>query len=143
MLKKEDLMMIPELKLTGRVDTMSDTKFCNYVQSINLLIDRFPRYAERFRAHLSAKTYDTLARELAFIGETLRSLYVDGIALECFKQAGVLVGAKFFEIDQNALEAAIENIILGVSSMSIEIQMADHRNRGTAQPMPHNTKEIA
>jgi len=137
LLRKEDLQKISELKLTGIVNEMTDTQFSNYVQSLNRLIDNLPLYIERLRVYLNAKAYDVLAGDLASIGVILRSLYVEDISKAFLKRVAVLAETEFNDIDHNILEASVESLILLVSSLSIEIQMAAYLNRGTARPIHH------
>ena len=128
MISKERLLSIPELNLAGQLDRMTEMQFNYYVKSLNTFVDGIPSLTANLRKTLAAKTYSAVAMQLKNTGETLSKLHADKLADQCRKQAAAM-GAT---VDHDAAEAAVENIILSISSLSIEIQMTAHKKSGSA-----------
>jgi len=133
MYNKERLYSIPELRLDGVA--MTDVQYDRYVQHLNTFIDHFPGLAERMSDSLDDEAYDKLAKDLAYLSETLKRLYAQDLSQECRKHADLLIGSG--GAGYSGLEVFVENMIQSVSSLSIDIQMASNRGAtGTAPLKP-------
>ena len=131
MIKKEQLLSVPDLKLAGRIENMPDAQFDKYVRSLNSLVDNFPAQAEKLRNSLSIKAYAMLAANLSEICGALDKIHADDMARECRVQVNVInSNAKSNSVNHNALEAFIENFIQSVSNLSVNIQMAAAKSAG-------------
>ena len=133
MISKEQLFSIPELNLAGIVEKMTDMQLNAYVQSLNLFVDRIPSLAESLRNSLAIKAYSAVGMHLNNTANTLDKLYADKLAAQCRKPVSKLNGPAQ-GIDHDEVEAIVENLILSISSMSIEIQMAGHKVKAAPRP---------
>jgi CheY-like chemotaxis protein len=133
MMRKEQLLGISELN-TGRIGSMSDIQFSNYLQTVNSFIDRFPSQAEDMRGNVNGKAYGILAGTLSVIADVLGRIFADNLAQEVRALINTLK-ADARSIDQDDIESAIEGIIQRVSAMSIDVQMSGHRS-GAAPRTP-------
>jgi CheY-like chemotaxis protein len=135
MLSKEHLLSIPELN-GGKIERMTDVGFENYLSKINAFIDSFPGQADKLRDAADDGNYPALSKILSLdVCDTLDKLYADGLAQECRKYINKLAGATTSTLDQDEVEAFVEQIIQSVSALSIDIQMSGHR-RGPARRAP-------
>lgn len=124
MFRRENLLTVPELKLAGRIDKMTDAQFNSYCQSLNSFIDRFPTQADRLRNYSDSEKYTLLTKTLSDVCDILGKLYADDIVRECRKE---IVRMSSNAMDSDDIEAFVEKFILTVSSLSIDIQMSEHR----------------
>jgi len=136
MISKESLLRIPELNLAGRVTDMTDVQFNGYVLTLNTFIDRFPAQADKMRDATDDKDYIALSRTLTEVCVVLKQLYADKMAKECDKRINVLKSASIKGVDHDEVESFVEQFIQTVSALSIDIQMAAHSSRVSAQPRP-------
>lgn len=123
MLNRNFLSGISGLRLTGKIGSMSDAQFSNYINELNHFIDRFPTFEEKLLDAVNAKNYAILIRLLSDVCEILHSIYADDIAREYQGKIGKISAA-----DHSGAEELVENFIQRVSALSIDIQMAAHRN---------------
>jgi len=133
MISREGLQSIPELKLLGKLNKMSDSQFNSYVQDLDAFIDNFPVQADRLRSELRMNSYDKLSSSLASVCETLKRIHADGLAAEGQKQVASLRNASSGNIDYDTVETNLEHFIGDISTLSIDIQMSD-RKAGTVPP---------
>ena len=133
MVNRNSFLSISGLKLSGKINIMTDQQFNNYVRDVNSFVDKFPSMADRMRADLDAKSYDVLRSNLTDVSETLSRLHADDLVAECRQQLAKLYGAKSGGIDHYSVEASLESFILSVSTLSIDVQMA-MRDSSAARP---------
>ena len=132
MLKREWLLAIPELKLAGKADKMTDSQFSAYLQTLNSFIDGFPNQAEQLRDAADDMMYGALTKILSDVCGSLYKLHADNLAQECEKQINELTGANLEKLDQDDVEAFVEQIIQSISALSIDIQMSAHKQSAPA-----------
>ena len=123
MYNREKLLAIPALKLDSVA--MSEIQFERYVHYLNTFIDQFPTMEEDLRDSMDAGDFGELTKNLDNLGEALKKLYAPELALECRLQAAALAGSGGAGSDE--LESFVENMLLSVSALSIDIQMASYR----------------
>ena len=125
MITKEQLFSIPELKLAGKPATTSNVQFEQYVKTLDSFIDSFPGAAEKMQIAVDEQAYGVLTKLVNSTCETLRQLHADGIVQEYSKKFEIL--NKAAQKDDDAMEAFVEKFTMAVSSLSIDIQMAEKR----------------
>ena len=136
---KDSLKYVSGLNFKDKIEKMSETQFNAYIQSLNKFIDDFTLSETKLKAALSAKvSVPAMAINISNIAKSLDKIYAEELA----KQAHAVStdASKLSRID---LEARVENMLLGVSSLSIDIQMALRRgstggtgSTGTAPAAP-------
>lgn len=131
MLKKEHLLPIKDLKFAMKADSMSDADFKAYVQSLNSFIDGFPAQASKLRAAVEEKSYSALSRTLSEVCDVLRRILALDIAQEGRAQITKLQSGS---VNHDAAEAFVEQFILRISSLSIDVQMAEHAKPAAPPP---------
>ena len=141
MISKERLLSFQELNLRGKIENMSDMQYNVYVQSLNTFIDGIPSLVTNFRSTLKTKSYSAVTMQLTNAGNTLSKLHADDLAGQFRKASGSIGSAGQGGMDHDAIEALVENLILSLSSLSIEIQMAAHSSKksGGAHAKPVHT----
>ena len=120
MIDKNSYLRIPALNLSGKIESMTDAAFEAYVRNVNSFIDQFPSLASKTTAALDARDYGNVKKNLTDISLTLINLNAEDLASECRRISGKLGGI----VDHDAVEAALENFIQNVSTLSIDVQMA-------------------
>ena len=131
MLSRDLLLNVRELNLAGKTDSMSDAQFADYITEINRFIDTFPTHEKRLQNAVSKKDYSSIAGLLTEACGVLSGINADDLAREYVWQASRVGPA-----DHDAAELLVENFIQRTSALSIDIQMAMHQNKKSAQP--HN-----
>jgi len=122
MFKNKRILAIPELKLAGKIEYMSEEQLEGYLRSLESFIENFPANEKNLKTSLEAKDYKSMAKHLATIGDMLAKIYADNMALECKKQIIELKNAKHEKI-----EAFTIYFLKSISMLSIDIQMAGHK----------------
>jgi len=140
MLTKEQLLSIRGLKLSGKINQMSDMQFSVYLQTVNKLIDNFPGQAEKMQDAADDGSFFELARILTDVCNVLEKLCADDLVRDCRKHLNTLRNTDQKNIDQDVVEAFVEQINQNVSALSIDIQMAAHKKPDASprksQPQP-------
>ncbi|MCL2095488.1 MAG: response regulator [Oscillospiraceae bacterium] len=126
MLNKENLRSVSGLDFYGKIENMSEHQFNGYVQSLNSFIDEFTAAESKMRAAMKAQlSVPEITAEILNTARLLGKIHADDLT----KQAhAVSTGAS--RVSRSELESQIENLILNVSSLSINIQMALRRGGG-------------
>jgi CheY-like chemotaxis protein len=132
MFKKETLLSISELKLAGKINTMSDGQFANYNRSLNTFIDNFPAQADKMRAAVDKQDFKALEKTLTEVSTVLEMIFASGFAMEAKKQIHAIQRGS---AEPDTVEAFIEKFILNVSSLSIDIQMSVHKPVSAVKPI--------
>jgi CheY-like chemotaxis protein len=130
---KELLLKIPELNLIGKPAMTSDGQFQIYVKGLNTFVDNSLSMGEKMQDAVDEQSYSTLSRLISDMFRVLVGIYADNMSKEWRK--------KFDEInkvgqpqDWDALEAYVEGLILEVSSLSVDVQMALKRGGSSSSP---------
>ena len=131
MLKKEHLIHIRDLKFALKADSMSDADFKTYVSGLNSFIDGFPAQADKLRGAIGKKDAVALARILSEICDVLRRILALDIAQE---GRGAITKFQSGNVDFDSAEIFVEQFISRISSLSIDIQMAEHAKPRSAAP---------
>ncbi|MDR0473276.1 MAG: response regulator [Treponema sp.] len=124
MINRERLLAISELKLAG-IQKMDEGKFEAYVRSLNSFIECLPAQEEKMKASLEAKDYASLAKALADVRNLLEAIHAGYMADECTKQIKELKNVR-----HEKLEVFMTYFLANLSMLSIDIQMAEHKEEG-------------
>ena len=138
MSSKNSLLNVPGLKLTGKIEHMSDRIFEGYLSTVNTFIDQFPSTATKMRNSLIAKSYDDVRKCLTDVSTSLIRLHASDLAEDCRKLLNSFAG----NVDHDTAEAAMENFIHSVDTLSIDVQMAMRGVRASA-PEPRRQAPVA
>lgn len=125
MITKEHLLTVPDLKLTGKAELTNSSMFTSYVKTVNSFIDGFPSYADKIRDAVDKKNYPAFSQNVISVFNLLEKLHADDIVHEYRALFDKL--NKSAKKDYDEIEAFAENLILTVSSLAIDIQMASKR----------------
>ena len=134
MLNRSFLSGIKELKVESKINSMSDKQFADFVKRLNDFIDSFPSSEAKIRKGLSDKKYALVTGELKDICAILQEIHADNIVKEYNDQIGKMGG-----MGADALQVLVENFVQRVSALSIDVQMAIHRN---ASATPRKAERI-
>jgi len=134
MITKEKLLSVRDLNLAGKIEQMSDMQFDIYLTSLNGFVDGISTLSGNIKNTLKLKTYNALAMQMTNTSNALTKLHANGLAEQWRKQADTLRKAEQAgKVDHDELEAVIENLIQGISALSIEIQMSEHKPKSHAR----------
>jgi CheY-like chemotaxis protein len=131
MFNKERLLTISEIKGGSKLSSMSDGQFANYDRTLNAFIDNFPAQADKMRAAVEKQDYTGLTKTLTDVATVLEIIFATGIAQDVKKQIHALGQGG---TSPDVVEAAVEKLILNISSLSIDIQMSAHKKAAAPQP---------
>jgi CheY-like chemotaxis protein len=129
MITREQLLTIPELKIAGKTALSTPAQFEIYAKSLNAFIDSFPEQAEKMRDAVDEKAYAVFSQIVSNTCTTLSKIYADDMSREYRTKFD-----KLNKSDDAAVEAFVENLILSVSSLSVDIQMASHAKVSATKP---------
>jgi len=140
MITKEQLLSIRGLNLSSKINQMNDMQFNVYLQTMNRFIDSFPGQAEKMQDAADEGSYAELLLVLTGVCSVLEKLYADDLVRDCRKHINTLRNPNQKSINQDDVEAFVEQINQNISALSIDIQMAAHKKPATsprvAQPQP-------
>jgi two-component system sensor histidine kinase/response regulator len=119
MCKKERLLAISDLKLSGKIEQMDDAQLNEYAQALIAFANDFPENEKKVKIAIEAKDYDFFEKHFAAIGKSLSNIHADDMAAECQKQISGLKNTK-----PEKLEAFTTYFLKSVSILATDIQMA-------------------
>jgi CheY-like chemotaxis protein/HPt (histidine-containing phosphotransfer) domain-containing protein len=119
MINREQLLKIPELKLTGKIEQMDEGKLNNFVQLLNSFTDNLTEIKKKINNALIARDYDTLAKHLSTVRDMLGKIYAEEIAQDCTKQINWLGSEKHEKV-----EAYMRYFLSSLTILSTDIQKA-------------------
>jgi CheY-like chemotaxis protein len=119
MINRERLLAISELKLSGKIEQMEESKLANYVQLLNSFVDNLPSQEKKIKDALDAKNYEALTKHLTLIRDTLVKIYAEEMAQDCTKHLGWLGNEKHEKI-----EAYMRYFLSTLSILATDIQKA-------------------
>jgi CheY-like chemotaxis protein len=138
MINRERLLVISELSLAG-IQKMDESAFEAYARSLNSFVEALPAHDEKMKAALEAKDYSSLAKSFADVRELLEAIHAGYMADECTKQIKELKNVK-----HEKLEVFMTYFLTSLSMLSIDIQMAEHKEQtGAAAILPEAAVESA
>lgn len=130
MISKEQLLTINDLKLSGRVDRMSDKEFGEFCGTLDVFVETLPVREAELKALFGANDNASLSKALFAVRNTLMMIHAEDLAqvcLICLRLLGDGSSAK-----HDAVEAALTNFLTLLSALSIDIQMV--QNKAADQP---------
>jgi CheY-like chemotaxis protein len=132
-MNKNQLLAIPELRATGRIEQMNDSEMQKYIQKLEWFIDGVPVQEMLLRCALKEMDYDAISQTISDIWDMLIRIYADDLAEECFRQKNTIRNLR-----EENLGAYITRFISTISALSIDIQMALYK-----EDAPEKVKEAA
>jgi CheY-like chemotaxis protein len=141
MINKERLVAIAELNFEGKPAMSTDAQFTHYLKGLDAFIDSFPNQADRMRDAVDEQSYSVLNKLVMNVCSSLTKIYADNMASKYLRKFEALNGPA--QKDDEAIESFIENLILAVSSLSVDIQMASHKAKAAASPRPGVSPKLA
>jgi CheY-like chemotaxis protein/HPt (histidine-containing phosphotransfer) domain-containing protein len=130
MINREQLLAITELNLAGRIGQMEEGRLNNYVQLLNQFTENYPEQEEEIKSALEAQDYASLSKYLSAIRDTLENIYADELAQDCIKQLNGLGSVKY-----EKFAAYMTYLLKSLSMLSIDIQIAFHKNQDAGQDL--------
>ncbi|MCL2055635.1 MAG: response regulator [Oscillospiraceae bacterium] len=139
MTDREKLLKISNLTLNGVIGQMDEEQMGQYLEILQGFTGSFPKQEEKLKAELSAGDNTGCGQSLHALQETLGSIHADVLAQECGRLADGLADTPH---EKNV--AYITNLLAAVSALSIDVQMALHKNEKDAEQAakPKNTPEV-
>ena len=95
-----------------------------YVQSLSLFIEEFPELEKKLKADLAAKDYARCSADMLAICDRLRKIHADDLAEKYLQRIDGLES-----VEHDKIEADVIDFLAHVSMLSIDIQVALHRNK--------------
>jgi CheY-like chemotaxis protein len=125
MYNKSFLSGVPELNTGGKLNSMNDSQFGSYIQTLNQFIDQFPSQTRKMRSALTAKDYSGLNGIILNVCDTLAKIYATDLAVR-YRRKTI---SEIQSGDHNKIAAFTEQFIVEISSLSIKVQMAVHKSK--------------
>jgi CheY-like chemotaxis protein len=129
-INKEQLLTVPELKLEGKPAISSPVQIELYVKQLNAFIDSFPTTAEKMQDATDNMNFPAINQLVSGVCATLAKIHADDISREYRTKFDRIINSS--PKDETAIEALVENLILAVSSLSVDIQMASKRKTASS-----------
>ena len=132
MIDKKKLLEVSGLN-TDKVSKMDDGQYLMYTRALLSFIDGYPAQEKNVQTSLENKDYDNFSKCLAVIWDTLMKINADELADKCLTQMKSLD-----DIKHEQLEAFAEGFLTALSTLSIDIQMAEYKDGsgGGGAPAP-------
>ncbi|MDR0324774.1 MAG: response regulator [Oscillospiraceae bacterium] len=124
MIDKDRLLGVAGLNLSGQLEKMNESQLEAYAHSLNSFVEAFPRLDANIKSALTAKDYDALSKHIEAACEMLNGIYANDLAKDCLAQTGGL-----HDQDHEKLEAYLTDFTTTVSTLSIDIQMAEYKEK--------------
>ncbi|MCL2008982.1 MAG: response regulator [Synergistaceae bacterium] len=116
---RERLYGIPELVLAKRLLMFNDAELDEYVKSLSSFVEDFPVEEAELKAAMETGNMDSVTKRLTGIRETLKNIYADDLADECWKRLN-----SFDRNRPEKMEAYVSFLLSTLAALSIDIQMA-------------------
>lgn len=129
MLNYEKLLKISELNLVGKTYDMD-----KYILKITAFIEAIPTYEAKLRETFKAEEYDSFSTVLSIMKESLSKIHADSLIQSCDKLLHEVKVSK-----PEIVEAYLDYLLTAISSLSIDIQMAEYSE--TDKPQEHDNAQ--
>jgi CheY-like chemotaxis protein len=117
-IERNRLFDIPGLNLAGKLEKMNEIQIESYWKTLNTFTESLPKIEEELKNALTAKNYIAFHSHIVNMRDMLNQIYATDYAKDCQAQIQELVNA-----NHEKLEAKLTNLLVNVSTLSIDIQM--------------------
>ena len=131
------IMGIKDLKLQGVVESMSDSAFGEYLDSLKSFTELYPSMEKNLRDSLGLHNLDLYGKNLRTTCDRLKKIHADELAETGLAELGGLQAS-----NPEKMEAFLTDFLTSVSSLSIDIQMAEHGNQVNPTAEGNETPEV-
>jgi len=128
-LSKELLRTITPLKPPDRLFDKDAALLENYCAVLVDFVEDFPEFEAALKKAVVIGDGAALERNLSLFAETLANIHADGLQQECEKLRNGISAA-----DHDKLEADITEFLASVGTLSVDIQMAQHKAEEASKP---------
>jgi CheY-like chemotaxis protein/HPt (histidine-containing phosphotransfer) domain-containing protein len=128
-LNKESLLSISQLKLPDRMYDKGAALLDKYCDMLVDFVEDFPEFEAALKKAVVIGDNATLQRDLSIFAETLANIHADGLRQECERLRDGM-GA----VSGDKLEANITDFLASAGTLSVDIQMAQHKAEEDPQP---------
>jgi CheY-like chemotaxis protein len=121
-LSNEQLLSIGGLKLSNWLEGLSGNRLDMYCRTLADFVEKYPDIEADLKKSMFIGDNATLAFVLSELSETLANIHADGLVQECESlRAGIT------DADPDKLEADLTAFLSTVGTLSVDIQMEQHR----------------
>ncbi|MDR2692828.1 MAG: response regulator [Chitinispirillales bacterium] len=128
-LSKESLRTITPLKPPDRLFDKDAALLDNYCVVLFDFVEDFPEFEAAIKKAVVIGDNAALGRNLSLFAETLANIHADGLQQECERLRDGMGAAS-----HDKLEANITDFLASVATLSVDIQMAQHRAEEASKP---------
>jgi len=128
-LSKEALQSIIQLKLPDRMYDMGATLLDRYCGTLAEFVEDFPEFEAALRKAVVIGDSGALESNLSLLAEILANIHADGLKQECDRLRDGISGA-----GRDKLEADVTNFLASAGTLSVDIQMAQHKAEEALKP---------
>jgi len=128
-LGREQILGIGGLTLEGRLDVLSDGQIDRFCGTLAEFVENYPGIEADLKKAMFIGDNDALARLLSELGEALANVYADGLLRECERMRDTFASAS-----PEALEAELTAFLSATATLSVDIQMEQHKNDEDGKP---------
>jgi len=128
-LSKEALQSISQLKLPPRMYDMGATLLDRYCGTLVDFVEDFPEFEAALKKAVVIDDKKSLERTLSLFAETLANIHADGLQRECERLRDAIGAA-----GHDKLEADITDFLASAGTLSVDIQMAQHKAEEALKP---------
>ena len=118
LLDRKRLYEISALNLEGKLERMNEIQIDTYWQTLNAFTESLPNLEEESKSALAARNYILFHEQITNLRDLLIQINADDYAKECQMLIKELVNS-----NHGKLEAQLTNLLVNVSTLSIDIQM--------------------
>ena len=137
LLDKKRLYEITGLNLAGKLEKMNDIQLETYWQTLNDFTEKLPKLEEELNSALNARNFISFHEKITKLRDLMIQINADDYAKDCQLQIKELVNANY-----EKLEAKTTNLLVNISSLSIDIQMELlKRQRDDEETLPAKTED--
>ena len=143
MAKKELLMEITAINQDNHIAGLNEPDFTKYLAALDGFCDILSSYEEAAKDFMEKKDYVSLLKELENIRESLLTIHAKGFAEVCLKMnLGLYEAANAMspELNLEGFESEMTTFFRDISMLSIDIQMALHKEKNTDGIPPDTAK---
>ena len=131
MVAKENLLSIPDLNLSGRIEIMDAVQLDKYEKALGLFVESVQTEGTKIKTALEKWDYDSLAASLSAVCEKLEEIFAEDLAEECRKHIGKLKKTK-----HDRIEAYVKYFLACATALSSDIKII-----ASVSPSPSEEKE--
>ena len=122
MIDRKKLLEVSGLN-TEKIKKMDEGQYLMYTRALLSFTDGYPAQEKSVQSSLENKDYDSFSKCLTVIWDTLMKINADELADRCLTQMKSLDNIK-----HEQLEAFAEGFLTALSTLSIDVQMAEYKD---------------